>query len=239
MPRLGLGRCAAIVVAVLATGAVALGAASSSRASVISDTPTLPLLDVPYVTSLGGTCFPLAGVCVTGGEFVLTAPVSSSFDAAGQHITTGALFFGTLTTLSDVPIGPLQLAGTVEQEIIGRTFATQTGSWTTNLVSLLLSGPVLGLTGTMTLDPAHASTGIASITPIGPATLSKFEIDSFFDVFLQLSLNGLSTTRGPIRAEAVQAVPEPSSLAVIAIAVPMMLAIYRRRGTAPPKDRPL
>ncbi|HEX2151925.1 MAG TPA: hypothetical protein VHG31_08010, partial [Stellaceae bacterium] len=68
---------------------------------------------------------------------------------------------------------------------------------------------------------------------------SPFRIDSFFDVFVELSL-GTSiplTTKREITAEAVQAVPEASSLAAIAMALPMMLAIYRRRGVASPATR--
>jgi hypothetical protein len=239
MAWLGFYRRAAVA-AVLAAGAVAFAAATPARASAISDSPTLPLLGVPYVTANSDACF-LApvNVCVTGGAITLTAPVSSVFDATGQDITTGAVFSATLTTLSHVPILPILLSGTVEQEVVGRTFSTEIGSWTTNLISLSLSGPVLGHTLTVGLDPAHDSTGVTSITPIASNGLNLFRIDSFFDVFIELSLDTvppLSTTR-EITAEAVQAVPEPSSLAAIAIALPMMLVIWRRRGTAVPMTR--
>lgn len=232
MMRLGWPRGAATVSA-LVTSAMMLAAAMPGRASVISDTPTLPLLNVPYVTAAGGDCFPTAGICVSGGTFVLLLPASSTFDAVGQHITSAARYSATLTTLTDVQIGLVELFGTVEQEVVGRTFATETGSWTTNLVSLSLSGPLLGNTLTLTLDPDHESTGITSITPA--ANDIDYMIDSFFDIFVELSLDGpvpLTTTRGPIRAEAVQAVPEPASITAISIGLAMMLAAYRRRSAA-------
>jgi len=101
-------------------------------------------------------------------------------------------------------------------------------------VSLSLSGSILGNTLTLNLDPAHEdeSIGTTSIAPIGPSGTGGFRIDSFFDVFVELSLDGpipLATTR-EITVEAVQAVPEPSSMAAIAIALSMMAVIYRRRA---------
>jgi hypothetical protein len=185
---------------------IVLATASSTHADVISSTPTLPLLDIPYLSSTGVGCFPAAGVCVSSGSFTLTSVLSSSFNASGQDINTTVEYAGVLTNLSNVPIGPVHLSGVLEQEVLGRTFSTETGSWTIDLVALSLSGPVLGHTLTLTLDPVQLSTGATSITPIG----DLFRIDSFFDVFVDLSLDSvppLSTQRGPI--EVVAGVPGP------------------------------
>lgn len=233
MIRLGSYGCAAIIVA----GAVAVAAATPARASVISSTPTLPLLGVPYVTAASASCFPLAGVCVTGGVITFTSLVSSMFNAAGQDITTEAVNSVTLTNLSHVPIGTIDLSGTVEQEVLGRTSPTELGSWTTDLISLSLSGTVLGHTLTIGLDPAHESTGETSIVPFG--NNGHFEISSFFDVFVELTLDSvppLHTTR-EVTATAVQSVPEPSSIAAIAAALAMMPVLYRRRSARFPKIR--
>lgn len=217
------------VAAALAVGAVTFAAATPAPAAVISDTPTLPLLDVPYVGT-SGNCFPTLGVCVTGST-VLTSPSSSSFDASGQHITTGAVFSGTVTDLSHVPLVPITLSGSVDQLVQGRTSSTDTGSWTTELVSLSLTGTLLGDTVAVALDTSQTSVGTTSITPLGP---NQFRIDSFFDVFVELSLAGpitLTTTLGPIHVEAI---PEPASIAMIAAALFMTLAVLRRRGASVP-----
>jgi len=45
------------------------------------------------------------------------------------------LFFsGIVTNLSGSTSIPITLTGAVEQEVLGRTSATETGSWTTDLV---------------------------------------------------------------------------------------------------------
>ena len=180
---------------ILGAVVIVLATASSTHADVISSTPTLPLLDIPYLSSTGVGCFPAAGVCVSSGSFTLTSVLSSNFNASGQDINTTVEYAGVLTNLSNVPIGPVHLSGVLEQEVLGRTFSTETGSWATDLIALSLSGPVLGHTLTLTLDPAQLSTGATSITPIG----ELFRIDSFFDVFVDLSLELGATAEYPAR----------------------------------------
>jgi hypothetical protein len=210
--------------AFLATcAALALAGMAPVKASVISSSPTLPLLDDPYISSIGAGCFAAANVCISAGTFTLTSVVSSSFAPLGQDILADATYMGTLTTLSDVPIGPVTLTGTLEQEVIGRTSATETGSWTTDIEAMSLTGPVLGHTLTLTLDPSETSSGTTSIVPDGEA----FNISSFFDVFVELSLDStppLQTTVGPITVDAV-AVPEPVSLAMLAISLLSLAAM--------------
>jgi hypothetical protein len=204
-----------------------------AAASVISIEPSLPVLGVPYTSLVGAGCFPLAAVCISAGSLELTSVVLSEFTASGQHIVTTAEFAGLLTTTAGTPIGAVNLSGILEQEVLGRTFATQLGSWTTNLVALSLTGPVLGNTLTVGLDPTHVSSGVSSILPVlGDDSL--FRIDSFFDVFVQVDLDSvppLHTTRGPVRFEAsATTVPEPASGALLALGAAAFLAARRRRA---------
>ena len=131
--------------AILAAGAIAL-APPPARASVITDSPSLPLLGVPYVSS-SGSCFPALSICVSDGTSTLTSPVVSSFELDGQHITSGVTFSATLTDLADNPLAPVELTGTVEQVVLGRTSDTETGTWNTELVSLSLGLPATFLLG--------------------------------------------------------------------------------------------
>ena len=203
----------------------------AAAASVITIDPSLPLLGVPYTSSVGAGCFPLAGVCISAASLELTSVVLSEFTASGQHIVTTAAYVGLLTTTTGTPLGAVALSGTLEQEVLGRTFATELGSWTTNLLALSLTGPVLGNTLTVGLDPSHLSSGVSSVLP-GDDQL--FRIDSFFDVFIQADLNSvppLHTTRGPLRFEAsATAVPEPATGALLALGAAVFLGARRRRA---------
>ena len=213
-----------------------LGATGAARAGVITNSPTLPLLGIPYGSPTGAGCFAAVGVCVTPGTLTRTALVSSQFNLSGQDIVTDATFTAKLTTLGNAPLGSIALSGTVEEEVLGRTTSTETGSWTTDLTALSLSGPAFGHTLTVMLDPSNTSSGTTSIEPyVGDGT-PKFEVNSFFDVFLDLSLDStppLSTSIGPIFV--VAGVPEPASLSLLALPMLALLLAraYRWRWTAP------
>jgi hypothetical protein len=203
-----------------------LTAAAPSRADVITTTATLPLLGVPYASSVGAGCFPAIDTCVTAGSLTLTTLVSNTFNPAGEDIVTDAVFTATLTDTSNHPTGAISLTGTVEQEVLGRTTSTQTGTWTVDITSGLLSGPLLGNTLTVTVDGSQASAGITSITPVDGG---EFSISSFFDVFLDLTLDRstpLHATVGPIQLTAGTPAPEPASLALLCLP---LLALWTAR----------
>jgi hypothetical protein len=196
-----------------------VAAAPPASAAVISLEPTLPVLGAPYTSAIAAGCFPLAGVCVTAGSITPVSLVSSTFDASGQHIVANVIYSGMLTTLANVPLAPLSLSGTMEQEISGRTFATELGAWSAELVALSLSGSLQGNTLTIALDDSSPSIGAASIVDVGTPNDPRFSIDSFFDVFVEVTLDTvppLVTTRGPLRAF-LGTVPEPGSLMLLGL----------------------
>jgi len=214
-----------------ACAAITLVCMTSARAFVISSSPTLPVLGVPYIPSTGAGCFPAAGVCVAPGTLTPTAVVSSMFDPSGQDILTDVSYAGMLTTLSNAPIGPVSLSGTMEQLVLGRTTDTEIGTWVTDLTGLSLTGSVLGHTLSLTLDPdpTHPSTGQTSIDAVDDGHQRLFRIDSFFDVFVDLTLDTtppLHTSRGPIHTALA---PEPGSLALLLLGVTGLGWIGRRR----------
>src|ERR1039457_3376584 len=125
------------------------------------------------------------------------------------------------------PIEPVSLTGTMNETVVGRTTDTETGIWDTNETALSLSGTALGDTLSMTQDPANASTGATALSNNGDGT---YLVVSFFDMFVDLSLGTeppQTTTHGPIFFDV--AVPEPSSLALLAVPLVALAFVRRRR----------
>jgi hypothetical protein len=213
-------RCSAF----LAVSAVAAGALiGSARASVIESSPSFPPDPLSFSSPTGAGCFPLAGACVTPGIFTLTEAVSTfSSLPAVQDVAASATYTGSLTTLTNIPLGSFTLSGPVDFEVLGRGSDTETGSWTTEITSLSLTGPLLQfgtLTATLDPDPHHPSKGNISIEPIGRG---EFRITSFFDVFMDVTLSDrpnllptLTTTVGPILV--VVGAPEPATWAMMLV----------------------
>ena len=228
-----LNRIAAcrLVVSLAIASCFAWAGNASALAAVISSTPALPLLGVPYSSATGVGCFPAAGFCIEAGSLTLTALSSNHFNMSGEDLTMQASYTGTLTDTSDHPIGPVALTGSVEEEVLGRTFSTETGSWNTKLLSLALSGPLGAHTLTLGLG-ASDSTGTDSIDPIGDGS---FRIDSFFDVFVDLTLDSLPplhATRGPVLLT-LPPTPLPAPAGLTLLAAPLLFlswAHWRRRG---------
>jgi hypothetical protein len=209
---------------------------TAGRAAVVTNSTTLPPLGVGFSIGGGGSCFSAVGVCAVPGILTFTSIASSSFNLRGQDIVANATLTADVTMLSTVT--PVLLTGTVEEEVIGRTATTQTGSWPTQLLSFDLGGPVVigTLSGTLDLglDTSHTSTGGASVDD-APGQDGLFSVDSFFDVFVELTFDQglpgippLSTTRGPF---VVSLAPEPATLVLLAGPILGLAVLRRNRRT--------
>jgi len=86
---------------------------------------------------------------------------------------------------------PINLSGPVQTIVFGKGSGQTTGSWDTEMISMSLSGQLTTPAGAASVvvreDPDRASTGQTTVNDLGGGT---FQIDSFFDVFTELSING-------------------------------------------------
>ena len=225
MERSKSGRRIALVLG--ACVAVGVAGTCPARAFVLESTPTLPLLDFPYYIS-GGACFSNVSVCVTGGEFTLTSVVSNMFPAAGQYRNDEVITADATDMISLNPVATVTMTGTVEQVVVGRLNAFDTGIWTADLISVSLSGSLNGYPITLTLNPAKLSsdTGTTSIEQDG----AFFSANSFFDVFAEVTYDGPTgvLTATPSGTASVTA-PEPVSFVLLGGPLLALSAVRRRR----------
>jgi hypothetical protein len=194
---------------------------STARAEVITNDPIgyvkLAEYNVePMSFNFPGLFIDLLDLILVTNDNLLQIDVGpdehSSVDAAliGQYATgTGA--------------GAVQLTGPME--IIARNKAgNTTGTFQTEIVSMSLSGNVGPTLVELRESPLEASAGQATITDLGGGL---YHIDSFFDVFTELSVDGGNSwvvdRNAPVRAEIF---PEPGALALMGLGA---MALLRRR----------
>jgi len=142
-------------------------------------------------------------------------------------------FFSTLTAEVNVNGGafvPAMGNGPVMTMVFGKTGNT-TGTFQTEMLSMDLSGNSPFGPFMIRESPTLASTGQTSITEIGGGL---YHIDSFFDVFTELSLDGGQTwmpdVQGPARVTLGPRIPEPASMCLLAFGLFGAMGFIRRRG---------
>ena len=208
-----------------------------STASVIESSPSFPVIPMSFASPSGAGCFDVAGVCVTPGTFTLTS-ANSSFSGGNQDIEATATYTGSLTPLvGNASVGGFTLTGSVDLEVFGRTSPSELGTWNVALTSLSLSGQ-LNITDS-TYDALNGKTllaGLGSSPSTGVTSIGlthnpgEYVINSFFDVFIDVSLEGTGLTKsvGPI---SVAAVPEPPTWMMLIGGFGVLGALAFRRAS--------
>ncbi|MCP4591993.1 MAG: PEP-CTERM sorting domain-containing protein [bacterium] len=108
---------------------------------------------------------------------------------------------------------PVTLTGPVTTQV-NNYVGGQMGVFQTEIVSMSLTGSLGGMTFEVRESPSLSSPGRTSIQPDGGG---GYQIESFFDVFTELSVNG-----GPFMAQTtpvgrMRLCPEPTSLGLLAL----------------------
>jgi hypothetical protein len=138
-----------------------------------------------------------------------------------------------MVSINDGPLQPIEMQGPVMTVAYLKGPGDTTGTFDTEMLSMSLSG--LGGTVMVRESPTRASTGKTTITDIGGG---MWHIDSFFDVFTELSLDGgtswMPSNMGgdgqshPTRVY-LGGIPEPASIALLALGFLGIAATIRRR----------
>ena len=138
-----------------------------------------------------------------------------------DEIETFNSILDAIAFVGGYPGAPVRLTGPVTTRVRNKVGNT-TGEFQTEIMSMSLVGNVGGMDVEIRESLDYSSPGVTRITDLGG---ELYEIDSFFDVFTELSVNG-----GPfLPAENVgrmELCPEPATMAMLIVGG---LAVLRRR----------
>jgi hypothetical protein len=133
---------------------------------------------------------------------------------------------------------PVVLTGPVKTVVRGKGGAT-TGSWDTEIVSMSLSGDVGGVSIEIRESPKKKSKGRLTVVP---KSTGDFAFDSFFDIWIELSVDGgpfqpQSSPGGRMQLEPVHgtaAVPSSGPAGLVVLMAALVLggvAVWRRKAS--------
>lgn len=187
--KLLVGSLALLLLVFLAGGAVAAVNLDSPDLPPDQASPVDP--QCSFITSLYEdddalhALFP-GGIDFSQAQHSCFQNVSVSTDGATGDETES--FDSKVTGMIDDGSGPMpiELTGPVEIVTKGKGGAT-TGSWDTEIVAMNLSGSVGGVPIEIRESPSLPSTGHTDIAN-GPG--GTYNFDSFFDIWIELSVNG-------------------------------------------------
>jgi hypothetical protein len=206
----------------LATALVLGLFAAASRADILTTDPSLP-----PTSAIGGTAAYLTPAQVHAmysgpGLTIVLSQIEHHAFSNIQRSTSGGNEFETFNSVLDgqasingSPNIPVTLSGPVQVEVFGKAGMT-TGTFSTHMLSMDMTGTVAGHEVEVTLDPANSTTGQTIIADQGGGL---FRIDSFFDVFTEISLDQgpfIPQNNGPSLVQ-LSTVPEPASLILFGV----------------------
>jgi hypothetical protein len=217
----------------LLAAAVAFALAGSPRASTITSDPNLPALypGAAYRYVASQPDFSGVGLRVTfnGVEDRASGPVTRAPSGPNEVESYNSLWVGTVS----VNLGPFvaMSASGPEDVVVFNKLGSATGTFSTELLGMNLSGSSAYGPFLLRESPTIASTGQTTITGLGGGL---YQIDSFFDVFTELSVDGGVTwipSSGPTRVT-LQSAPEPSAAGLLGAAMLSLAGLSRRRRSA-------
>jgi len=125
------------------------------------------------------------------------------------------------------PIFPVTMGGRVQTIAFAKGPSDTTGEWQTEMVGMSLQGQGLTPPNIMVREsPALPSRGQTRINNLGGGL---YHIDSFFDVFTELSIDGGANWFPSVGPTHVDLVPEPAGVVLVELALVGWAGLARRR----------
>ena len=199
----------------------------AAHASIVQPTATLPPT-AGYYTVAGTICFPAAciqNIAIRNFQ-AATSVISSGDQLTSSTVSLMALGFMNSGGSPGAPLGSVLLTGPIDITYFGCGSPTAVGTFTSRITSIDFTGMFAGHTIEAMLNPANPTLGVTSVTELGGG---KFRIDSFFDVYARLSIDGGPFVDGPVRH--AELVPEPGTLLLGAGGLILCLSRLRRRSS--------
>jgi len=223
-------RTSSRVVTIIGVFTVALSA--PLNAQVITSDPSLPVLYPPgYYANLAGVGPSFVGsglTIVLANDEHRALSVDSRTPVGPDEVELFQSTFLAQVSVNGSPFQPSTGSGPVQTVVHGKIGNT-TGLFSTEMLSMSLSGSSPFGPFMIRESPTLASTGQTSISDLGGG---NYLITSFFDIFTELSVDGGATwipATGSVRMNLEQ-VPEPSSAALLVLGLLGSRIFLRRRS---------
>jgi PEP-CTERM motif len=193
--------------------------------SVVADNDVIPNPLQDYNGSGAGAVFPIPMKAIKDPGVHITALDGQVPQlTAGGDWTVDSFFDITYRIDFQVNDGPVMEAiGTGNAHVVGTApGGVEPRVFDMEMLEMNLSGEIDPTTPFLLREsPTESSTGVTTLTSLGGG---QYQIDSFFDIFTELSLDGGNTW-----TPAVAQVPEPSTFVLMTLAGLSALFLRRRR----------
>lgn len=198
--------------ACLLTASISLICSPAALADVFA--PTADVLPSDGAYTVADTC--VSVLCIKNIQLsdfdTFSDMISGGNELTQSNVTLSAQLFQNIGGVAGPFITSLVMTGQIDITYLSKPSLDATGDFNTQITSLDLGGAFVGLTGMHTLDarldPSNPSTGMTSVDQISSGP-DVFEISSFFDVFVDLSIDGGMFMPGPERVASLVETPEP------------------------------
>jgi hypothetical protein len=153
---------------------------------------------------------------------------SSTNYGSGNEIDHFTANMGGQMSVNGSPNQPTSASGSGDEEEFGKGPANVTGTYNTEMLALNLTGTSTFGPYLLRESPTLASTGQTKITDIGGGL---YHIDSFFDVFTELSVDGGNSWMPSTGSSHVDLnpAPEPTAATLVGVGLLGMFGLARRR----------